>query len=73
MSDDKYGSTGDIFENEYGLEQIAKLEARIDELTNAARALRSAQRAYMAHRGDQNLGKMVALAAKELDRVLGDS
>jgi hypothetical protein len=49
------------------------LEARIKELENAARALRSAQRAYMAHRGDQNLGKMVALAAKELDRVLGDA
>jgi hypothetical protein len=43
------------------------------EVVNAARALRAAQRAYMADRGNEELGKAVGAAAAELDRVLGDA
>lgn len=41
-----------------------------DELAAAALALRSAQRAYMADRGNEKLGRDVASAAEALDRVL---
>jgi len=54
-------------------EELAKAEAKLEALTNAARALRSAQRWYMSNRGNQEAGKAVAVAAKELDVVLGDA
>lgn len=43
------------------------------EVVGAARALRTAQRAYMADRGNEELGKAVGTTAAELDRVLGDA
>lgn len=42
------------------------------ELRTASLALRDAQRAYMADRGNEELGKAVGAAAAELDRVLGE-
>jgi hypothetical protein len=43
------------------------------EIATAARNLRAAQRAYLADRGNEELGKAVGTAAAELDRVLGDA
>ena len=54
-------------------EDLAEAEAKLEALTLAARALRSAQRWYLANRGNQEAGKAVAVAAKELDVVLGDA
>jgi hypothetical protein len=51
---------------------VCSLRARITNLEAAARSLRAAQKNYMANRGNQEAGKAVAVAAKELDRVLGD-
>lgn len=46
------------------------LKLRVKALEGAARELRAAQKAYMAHRGDEMYGKAVANAAEKLDRVL---
>jgi hypothetical protein len=51
-------------------EEKKKLIDRIKKLEAAARALRNAQKAYMANRGNQEFGKQVAVKAKELDLVL---
>lgn len=42
------------------------------EIATAARDLRAAQKAYLADRGNDELGRKVAVAAASLDRVLGD-
>jgi hypothetical protein len=55
------------------LTTIDSLRERVASLEAAARQLRSAQRNYMANRGNQEAGKAVAVAAKELDQVLGDA
>jgi len=52
---------------------IDSLNFRIANLESAARKLRTAQKNYMANRGNQEAGKAVAVAAKELDQVLGDA
>jgi hypothetical protein len=44
--------------------------ARRRSIESAARALRAALRAYMAERGNEELGKAVGAAAIELDHVL---
>lgn len=44
--------------------------ALIRELVGAGTALRAAQRAYLADRGNESLGKKVGVAAAELDTVL---
>lgn len=51
-------------------DQITLLFNRIEKLEVAAQNLRQAQKSYMANRGNQEFGKTVAVAAKELDRVL---
>lgn len=43
-----------------------------DDLRSKAVALRKAQKAYMADRGNEVLGKAVAKAASDLDAVLGN-
>ena len=43
-----------------------------DELAAAALALRNAQRAYMADRGNDKLGRAVASAAEVLDVILDE-
>lgn len=53
--------------------QVKALQEQLDKLTFAARTLRTAQKAYMSQRGNQELGKAVAVAARELDKVLGDA
>jgi len=53
-------------------EDNQKLRDRIFLLESAARNLRTAQKLYMANRGNQEYGKAVAVAAKQLDKVLGD-
>lgn len=47
--------------------------SRYERLEAAARNLREAQKAYMADRGNENLGKAVGEAAAELDLILGDA
>lgn len=47
------------------------LIAHHEALKTASVALRNAQKAYMANRGNQEYGKQVAVKAKELDEVLG--
>lgn len=42
------------------------------ELLRAAKNLREAQKAYMADRGNDELGRMVAQRAKQLDEVIKD-
>lgn len=42
----------------------------LESLLTAAKALRAAQRAYMAERGNEQLGRTVAEAATELDRAI---
>ena len=42
-----------------------------DHLKESAQKLREAQKAYMADRGNDELGKQVAAAAADLDLVLG--
>ena len=54
------------------LTTIDSLSGRFSSLEAAARKLRAAQKNYMANRGNQEAGKAVAVAAKELDQVLGD-
>ena len=54
------------------LSQNESLSKRVTNLEAAARKLRAAQKNYMANRGNQEAGKAVAVAAKELDQVLGD-
>ena len=41
-----------------------------NDLLRAAKKLRQAQRNYMADRGNQELGKAVALAATKLDEAI---
>ena len=55
------------------LAMIDKLSARVSSLEVASRNLRAAQKNYMSNRGNQEAGKAVAVAAKELDKVLGDA
>jgi uncharacterized protein (DUF2384 family) len=43
-----------------------------EKLCEAAEALRSAQRRYMADRGNDDLGRRVARAAKDLDKAIQD-
>jgi hypothetical protein len=66
-----------VIENPEQLERVVReqneLVDRIWALESAARSLRNAQRAYMSNRGNQELGKAVAVAAKALDVVLGDA
>ena len=45
----------------------------LERLRKAANALRDAQIAYMADRGNDELGKVVGQRAQELDEVLGRS
>lgn len=45
----------------------------VGSLLNAARNLRAAQRAYMADRGNHELGRVVAQRAQELDEVLSEN
>ena len=54
-------------------DELMLAKERIKELEFAARTLRNAQRSYMAHRGDQQLGKAVNVAGMALDKILGDS
>lgn len=42
-------------------------------LLEAAKKLRAAQRAYMADRGNEILGKQVAIAATELDVAIAEA
>lgn len=57
-------------ELEFELEALRAAHLR---LRQAAEVLRMAQRNYMANRGNQEFGKAVAVAGKELDRVLGET
>lgn len=50
--------------------QLEALQKLTDELREAATALRIAQKAYMADRGNNDKGKAVGEAAKVLDAVL---
>lgn len=53
----------------------AVLEASLDvqiTLVEAVTKLRQAQKAYMADRGNEDLGKAVGIAAKEVDAILGE-
>lgn len=52
-------------------EESERLKARVAELEYAARGLRSCQKEYMLNRGNDEIGKSVAEAAKYLDEVLG--
>lgn len=61
----------ETIENLWAQNQI--LKTRVANLEVAARKLRTAQKNYMANRGNQEAGKAVAVAAKELDLVLGDA
>ena len=47
--------------------------AEVAALRGAAQALRAAQRAYMADRGNEMLGKAVGIAAADMDRALAAS
>lgn len=81
--ENKYqGGSFEDFVKEEGLElevisnplvELEQLKNKFKVLEQAARKLRQAQRSYMANRGNQELGKQVALMAKELDVVLGDA
>lgn len=53
--------------------ELEALKAKHLKLRQAAEALRTAQRNYMANRGNQEFGKIVAVTGKELDRVLGET
>ena len=44
--------------------------AEVDALVAGAQCLRDAQRAYMADRGNNDLGRLVGIRAEELDAVL---
>jgi hypothetical protein len=48
-------------------------ERRLRNLRTAALALRSAQRAYMEQRGNEELGQKVGEKARQLDKVLLES
>ena len=48
----------------------ARLIAAAPELVEACRKLRNAQRAYMADRGNEALGRAVGEAAAEMDALL---
>lgn len=50
------------------LEYIPRPE--VDALVAAAQCLRDAQRAYMANRGNNDLGRQVGIRAEELDAAL---
>ena len=63
--------TEETIENLWAQNQM--LKTRVSNLEAAARKLRAAQKNYMANRGNQEAGKAVAVAAKELDQVLGDA
>lgn len=52
------------------IDALASLEAQNERLRDAALALRDAQQAYMADRGNDDLGKQVGIRAAELDAVL---
>jgi len=45
-------------------------KATFDELLQAAIRMREAQRAYMADRGNEELGRMVGQRAVELDKAI---
>lgn len=51
--------------------EIGNRLADLLQLRSRARALRNAQRAYLAGRGNEDLGREVAVAAEKLDEVLG--
>lgn len=50
--------------------ELDRLRAENEALRAAAGSLRHAQKAYMADRGNEALGKAVAVAAARLDAVL---
>lgn len=50
--------------------QIAQLQAELGTLRQVAGKLRHAQREYMADRGNDKKGRLVAMAASYLDAVL---
>ena len=47
---------------------LAKIQ-KLEKVLVAAKALREAQKIYMAHRGNQEAGKAVAVAARLLDET----
>lgn len=47
-----------------------QFQKKLDSLQVAATSLRQAQRAYMSDRGNEALGEVVGVKAKELDKVL---
>lgn len=51
--------------------EITNLFVENNKLKEASINLRTAQKAYMADRGNESLGKAVGERAKELDKVLG--
>ena len=51
-------------------QRAEKAEAEVARLRTAAENLRAAQRAYMADRGNERLGKAVGIAAIALDEAL---